>query len=258
LLGGITYLGNDGNPADMFAYNVKLYDSAGKQTSIRVTFDGSFIAGDPYPFAGYLQKYYLSPPPTPYQFWTILYRRAYLQLSGEPYLGIDPGVALTALTGRATNSFGLALSGFTFFGPIISTTLTPWSTFIAADISNELGSGGEVVACTFNTGSFPIGTGNLVLGHAYTVVGLTATGVMLRNPWGTLNAGGDPDLTGGEQNVPWSTFNRAIWQVFLNGPITLLPPPPPPRPLPAPTAHAVTVEQAFSGAFGSSYANIFG
>lgn len=170
LRGRIHYLGN-------FEYTVGLFDNGFLFDEI-VKFDGTLTAADPI-------------PSKQGEFWTILYQRAYLQLTGnEADQGSQLDVALSALTNRGAN-IDYWLDDTTY-----------------EDMKAALAFNSNVVCGSWPGGDLP---GN----HAYTVIAVWSdaqTGgryVQLRNPWGNDKPFGDL-IT-----LSWEDFSWAMKTVVI-------------------------------------------
>jgi hypothetical protein len=188
-----------------YHYTVDLYDGSGHLKAINVRFDGSFAATDPRPYDDHTPM--AAPPAGPWEFWTILYRRAFLKMTGQIDDGGDPGQGFAALAGRPASYEGWPriLSKDTIF----------------YDMQNEIRARGNVVTATHQNPSLnPMLVGN----HAYTVVSVQtdASGkpfsVTVRNPWGFdggTQASGNPN--DGLVTVSWATFQKDMDGIWLTG-----------------------------------------
>ncbi len=199
----IQYLGDDGKVADAFTFDVDLYNSSGQQTSVPVTFNGLVTSQDPKPYVTFGVAGSPSPAAS-YQFWTILYRRAYVNMTGQSDNGGNAGLVLTALTGRAT-----------------SPAVTDIDDDLFTNMQTVLKAGGSVVAGTYSSKAMtlPNLVGGPKGGHAYTVVGVSELNgqpdlVTLRNPWGFVTA--PDDKTNGMLTISWQAFQTNFVGVFLN------------------------------------------
>lgn len=186
LAGRIRYLGD-------FMYQVEIFDKKGKPAPQKVRFAGTGNSNDPNPAA-------------PGEFWTILFRRAFLKAYRAIDDGLNPGVAVTTLTGRPS-------------------TFLKW----AKDSSNDkvfdqmeldIRERRNVVTGTHMKGFFDL---SLIAGHAYTVVGVQRDTagkpgwVLVRNPWGY--DGGSATYANpndGLVKVSWEVFQRDMQGVWVN------------------------------------------
>ncbi|WP_020476503.1 C2 family cysteine protease [Zavarzinella formosa] len=213
----IHYTGNDGDIDHAFSFTVDLYKEGGQTTPVPVIFNGLVNNHDPQPYLDYGSAHPVVPAPNPpFQFWTVLYRRAYLKMTGLIDDGVFPMDALRALTGRESVDED--------FSTIFS------NTSVFDSIESEINMGGNVVAVTYpDKDGAPVSM-KLISLHAYTVVSVSRDtsgnpdSILLRNPWGTdvgsvankVSSGADP--YDGLVTVAWVDFQKYINYVTLNGP----------------------------------------
>jgi hypothetical protein len=209
LKGGIDYLGDDGNPAHAFTFVVHLHPGPGKPaTPQKVNFNGYVGNNDPKPYQDFdtpNDKH----PKGPYQFWTILYRRAYLGMTKQIDDGISEGDALTSLTGRASKPISPDDAAFKL-------------------MEDRIAANGNVVAGTYDRPSL---SPWLIKNHDYTVVAVSRdprsnapASVTMYNPWGSdvnnetgkkpSGPGSNPD--DGIVTVPWNVFKADVQEIWLD------------------------------------------
>ncbi len=177
---GITYLGNNSYSVRLFRANAV---GGGQWVTQQVTFDGSWTANDPQPVGEG-------------KFWVVLYQRAWQQeraAEGKPD-SAWPDEAFIALTG--TSSYGYYAS--------------------AKDLFYQVVAGGyRIVASTLDSSAI---SPKLVANHAYTVLGVDASGnVVLRNPWGIDGGAQASDAPGdGIITLSWAEFQASMFAFWVS------------------------------------------
>jgi Ca2+-binding RTX toxin-like protein len=184
----IRYLGD-------FIYEVKLYDLKGHLAPQRVRFNGFGNNRDPEPAAAG-------------EFWTVLYRRAFLKVYGAIDDGLPLTQPLTVLTGKPST-----------FRPLKDTDPAA-NASVFNEMEEAIRAARNVTTATPAKGFLTV---ELVYKHAYTVVSVQRDpagqpeSVVVRNPWGRDGGSapsGNPD--DGLIALSWDVFQRDMAGVCIN------------------------------------------